>query len=518
MLRGLLVRDLAAPANVLASHRGTGVAPAEVLISKTDPDVMLSGLDSAGAIYAGMLEISDPGSIAPIAGTSSLGSFGLWFDAHWLDANPQREWFVGSGGDSWRLHRFDAAQPSLGHYWDVPSPDDPEPGFNNGRNYFLSWLDGDLLLLTRGGTRWGLVGYSRAALLAEAAIRPPGSTLLTQPLWQLETHFGPELANGLTWRCRTFELPTGQRLAAIAACYHTAPGPDATRPQVVLYDISAGTSAPPTLVASILGPNLEGNAIAVAPLQVGATTYLFVADFGYGLHVYDVSVPALPVRVGGWAAPTNIFDGRIDHPSDIEIVEDRSSGVRSAYVTLWRRGLVRLDVSNPASFSLPVLAERDTPGLPYGIALRDAYGAQGLVLADHQAGLRLYGQYGRWQPFGVGCAGAGAVPVLALANVPAFGGTFALSVSGLTGGLALMITGFGATSVPLAAIGLGFGANCTLLAMPDALAFLPQAAGTAAWSLSIPAAPSLVGLHLFNQVAELGPSSGVSNAGDGEIR
>src|SRR5688572_31045928 len=40
------------------------------------------------------------------------------------------------------------------------------------------------------------------------------------------------------------------------------------------------------------------------------------------------------------------------------------------------------------------------------------------VLADHQAGLRLYGQYSSWRPYGAGCAGAAGTPVLALASPP----------------------------------------------------------------------------------------------------
>src|SRR5262245_18613156 len=319
---GFVARTAAVPVSVLATYRPVGNAPAEALVSLRDPDVILSGQDSAGTVYSGLLDISDPDHIAPIPGTASNGSLGLWFDAHWPDANPTREWFVGNGNDTFRLHRFDASQPTLGHYWDLPSPDDPPAGFNNGRNYFLSWLDGDLLLLTRAGTRWGLVGYSRSAIVAEAAIRPPGSTLTTPALWQLETHFAGELDQRQTWRCRTCSLPSGQRIAAIAAGFHTQAGPNASRPQIVLYDISAGTTATPTLLTHFLGPNLAGNAIGVSAVTIGTTTYLFVADFGYGLHVFDVSNPTAPALVGGWASPPNVFDGWIDHPSDLELDRD----------------------------------------------------------------------------------------------------------------------------------------------------------------------------------------------------
>lgn len=514
---GFVVRNAAAVGSVLASHHGTVNLPAEALLSRRDPDVVLSGQDGSGPHYMGLLDLGDPDAIAAIPGTSAQGSFGLWFDAQWPDANPDREWFVGSGDDTYQLRRFDATQPGLGHFWNVPSPDDPQPGFNNGRNYFLSWLDGDLLLLTRGGTRWGFVGYSKSALQAEAAIRPPGSTLTTAPLWQLETHFVGELDTAQTWRCRTFELPSGQRLAAIAAGFHTAPGANETKPQVVLYDITAGTTAPPTLVVRILGPNLQGNAMAVVPQRIGTTTYLFVVDFGYGLHVYDVSVPAAPVRVGGWVCPPNVFDQIADHPTDLELQRDPASGNLYAYVTAWRRGLVRLDVTNPASFALPVVSERDTPGLPYGIVRRSAFGAEGLVLADHQAGLRLYGQWASWRPFGGGCAGAAGTPTLAVTSPPVLGGTLSLSAGQLGGGLAVMVFGFGELSLPLQPIGLGFAAGCTLLVTPDALEFVPQAGGAGTWSLAIPNVLALRGTHVFQQVAEFGAPSAISAGGDARI-
>ncbi|HEX5054573.1 MAG TPA: hypothetical protein VFZ65_22545 [Planctomycetota bacterium] len=513
---GTFVRSTAAPNTVLASYRGAVYQPAEAFLSLRDPDLVLSGQDGAGSAYTGLLDIADPDAITAVPGTAPLGSFGLWFDAHWLDSQPSREWFVGNAADSWRLYRFDTTQPGANTHWDVTSPDDPPPGFNNGRNYWLSWLDGDLLLLTRAGTRWGLVGYSKSALQAAAATSPSGTTLATAPLWQLETHFAGELDQAQTWRCRTFSLPSGQRIAAIAAGFHTAPGPDETRPQVVLYDISAGTAAPPAFVSRILGPNLEGNAMAVATERIGAVTYLFVVDFGHGLHVYDVSNPLVPLLVGGWTAPNNVFDGRIDHATDIELERDPAGGLH-AYVTLWRRGLVELDVSNPATFAPPLLAEVDTPGLPYGIAIRDVDGSRGLVLADHQAGLRLYGHYAKWQSLGGGCAGPGGMPSLQVVTAPVLGGTFQLQVNDLAGGLAVMVTGLGPASLPLQPLGLGFGAGCTLLAAPDALEVLLPSAGSAVWAFAVPSSVALRGVQLFSQAAELAATSALSNGGVGTI-
>jgi hypothetical protein len=211
-----------------------------------------------------------------------------------------------------------------------------------------------------------------------------------------------------------------------------------------------------------------------------------------------------------------VFDGRIDHATDIEF-ERTDSGGLNAYVTLWRRGFVVLDVSNPASFAFPLVAEIDTPGLPYGIAIRDVDGSRGLVLADHQAGLRLYGHYAKWTSLGGGCAGVGGVPSLSVVTAPVLGETFELEVSGLSAGLPLMVIGLGPVALPLQPIGLGFGAGCTLLVAPDALEVLVPTGGTATWTLAIPATPSLQGAQLFNQVAELAAASALSNAGAARV-
>ncbi|MEO6598093.1 MAG: GtrA family protein [Planctomycetota bacterium] len=73
--------------------------------------------------------------------------------------------------------------------------------------------------------------------------------------------------------------------------------------------------------------------------------------------------------------------------------------------------------------------------------LCDVNGSRGLVLADHQAGLRLYGHYAKWQSLGGGCAGLGSAPVLQVVPAPVLGGVFALQVQNLGGGLPVMVTG-----------------------------------------------------------------------------
>jgi hypothetical protein len=123
-----------------------------------------------------------------------------------------------------------------------------------------------------------------------------------------------------------------------------------------------------------------------------------------------------------------------------------------------------------------------------------------------------------WVAFGSGCTGASGVPVLQLVSLPGIGSNFSLRAQSLAGSFAYMVTGLDTLSVPLQPFDLGFGVGCTLLVSPDLIEFLPQAAGSATWSFAIPNVPALAGMHLYNQVAEFGAPSAVSNAGNGEIR
>jgi hypothetical protein len=123
-----------------------------------------------------------------------------------------------------------------------------------------------------------------------------------------------------------------------------------------------------------------------------------------------------------------------------------------------------------------------------------------------------------WVPFGGGCMGSNGVPALQLVSLPAIGGTFSLGVQNLASSYAFMVTGF--DQLPRALpLYWGFAASCTLqVDASDLVEFLPQAVGNATWSLGIPNSQALSGLHLYNQVAEFGAVSAVSNAGDGVIR
>ncbi|MBK8098973.1 MAG: hypothetical protein IPK26_17845 [Planctomycetes bacterium] len=116
-----------------------------------------------------------------------------------------------------------------------------------------------------------------------------------------------------------------------------------------------------------------------------------------------------------------------------------------------------------------------------------------------------------WRLVGTGCAGASGVPALALASPPAPGGTYGLAVSSLSGGIAFMVTGLFAQSLPLQPLGLEFGPACVGQVSLDDVRLLAQSGGLASWSLALPMAGGFAGLNLRSQVVELSAVSAVSN-------
>ena len=123
-----------------------------------------------------------------------------------------------------------------------------------------------------------------------------------------------------------------------------------------------------------------------------------------------------------------------------------------------------------------------------------------------------------WAPTGAGCVGSAGVPALTMVAPPQTGSTFSLSVNNLGSGVPLMVTGLSPLNMALFPVGLGFGFSCSLFAALDLLQVVTAAGGTGTWSLVLPNDPSLSGVHLWNQVIEIGAVSAASNGGEGEIR
>ncbi|HEX6811868.1 MAG TPA: hypothetical protein VF384_09630 [Planctomycetota bacterium] len=115
--------------------------------------------------------------------------------------------------------------------------------------------------------------------------------------------------------------------------------------------------------------------------------------------------------------------------------------------------------------------------------------------------------------FGSGCTGSGGPNVLAATSLPWIGSTFSAAATGMpANGVALAITGFGATAIPLSAILPQGGAGCFLLATPDSVGVALPAGGTVATALAIPAAAGLIGQVFHQQVVplELGPLGAIT--------
>jgi len=100
-------------------------------------------------------------------------------------------------------------------------------------------------------------------------------------------------------------------------------------------------------------------------------SYAYVADWGSGLQIINVSNPASPTLAGSYDTP--------DYAEGVFV-----SG-SYAYVADWGSGLQIINVSNPAS---PTLAGAyDTPGYARGVFISGSYayvadGANGLLIFD----------------------------------------------------------------------------------------------------------------------------------------
>ncbi len=117
-----------------------------------------------------------------------------------------------------------------------------------------------------------------------------------------------------------------------------------------------------------------------------------------------------------------------------------------------------------------------------------------------------------FQSIGTGCPGSNGTPTLVPLTLPVIGATWQVAASNLAGGIAVMAIGLSPVAVPLQPLGLGFGPACIGETLPIVLEFLPQGAGTANWSFSIPSEPALAGASLFTQALEFAAIPTVSNA------
>ena len=155
--------------------------------------------------------------------------------------------------------------------------------------------------------------------------------------------------------------------------------------------------------------------------------------------------------------------------------------------------------------------QSDLLALPATGAVRDVY-------------RRLFGELAQLRgypaalPYGNGCSGAGAVPVLAAIDAPVYGATFHMRVTGLAGASAATfgVLGLGDESwlgLPLPADLGAFGMpGCSALVEPLSVRLLAQSPLSANWPEPLPNDVGLVGLGFFAQALALVPGANAAGA------
>ncbi len=113
------------------------------------------------------------------------------------------------------------------------------------------------------------------------------------------------------------------------------------------------------------------------------------------------------------------------------------------------------------------------------------------------------------EPFGAGCPGSVGTPGLTAApySLPWLGDTHRNRAEGLAPGSAgvFFATGFAPTApIPLGAFGMP---GCDQLVLPVAIEFAPVQGCMAEWPLSIPNAPALANVHVYQQAFVLDPAA-----------
>ncbi|MCC6405533.1 MAG: hypothetical protein IT453_00105 [Planctomycetes bacterium] len=376
----------------LARRQPPGLPAIDGAASLRDPRLLLFGIDTAGSLARGLLRIGEDGTLALARGFEQSAPLGLGVGAQWLDREPTREWFVSNGLLAWRVQRLSlGAAPRL-ESWELrpPTPPDAERGGVRGNSYLNSALAGELLLTTRYGSRFGLLGWAIEDVRAAAEGSKPGSALALEPRWQVRTHEDDEAAPCFTWNTCVFTLADGRSIAAVAAGANgRAGGEHFEKPQVALFDLSRGVAAPPERLAYVYGTGAKGLAIAVQAFELGERRQLAVATTGGELLLVDVEDPTHPRLEGTWVAPEHPYDGVRDPLLDLELWPSADGSRVAAWVAAGRSGLLAAELGAADALATLRVID-DTPGWAAGLATTTLDGARRLVLGDQRAGLRVY--------------------------------------------------------------------------------------------------------------------------------
>lgn len=377
---------------IVGRRKSRGLACLDGKPSLQDPRLFLFGVDPHGCDGKGFLRMAQGEKLQPVPELVQQPSVGTSVGAQWPDAMASREWFMSGGTRAWRVNRFTHRPKVRVDSWELVPPEPPDAGLggSRGRSVFHSAADGDLILATRDGTRFGLVGYSIKHLERVLGEGTPGGRVMAKPLWQLQTHFEGERPTCSTWRVKVFALEDGRRIAAIAAGANTDPESEHFEaPQLVLYDVTSGSATTPRKLAVAWGDEKQGLAVSVDVCQIRNRSYAAVATSGGQLLIFDVNVPDRPRLVRSFRAPTSTYDGRREGLFDVEIATDPASSRSFAYLAAGRAGLIRVELSATGDDLAPDTL-LDTPGWASGVASTVIGGERYWLVGDQRAGLRLY--------------------------------------------------------------------------------------------------------------------------------
>lgn len=376
----------------LARRQPPGLPAIDGAASLRDPRLLLFGIDTAGSLARGLLRLGEDGTLALARGFEHSAPLGLGVGAQWLDREPTREWFVSNGLLAWRVQRLTlGAEPRIDS-WELrpPAPLDAERGGVRGNSYLNSTLAGELLLTTRYGSRFGLLGWAVEDVRAAAASSKPGSALALEPRWQVRTHEDDEAAPCFTWNACVFTLADGRALAAVAAGANgRAGGEHFEKPQVAIFELSRDVAAPPERLAYVHGVGAKGLAIAVQAFELAKRRRLAVATTGGELLIIDVDDPKHARLERTLVAPEHPYDGGRDPLLDLELWPSTDGTRVTAWIAAGRSGLLATELGAAEALATLRVVD-DTPGWAAGLATTTIDGARRLVLGDQRAGLRVY--------------------------------------------------------------------------------------------------------------------------------
>jgi hypothetical protein len=389
LTRGLEVRTLPAanrPAKVVASRQTMGFPAVDGVTSLIVPGLALFGTDSQGALARGQLLFGSEGTLTPVAGSEDLSPIGLRVGAQWIepDKTPSTEWFLSGYGPAPRLFRLRhqvLAGVAMTDWdsWPLSLPNDPDG--RRGHTYFQSTIDGDAVLLTRYGSREGLLGYSAESLVRAANGSPPGTTITLVPRWSAptQTTTDPNPAGALD--VTVVSWPDGRRVAAVAAG-HGRPSGAATRggPRMVIFALGPGT---PTLLAEFEGKQ-AGTTVAIDSAWIDGRPIACLADLAGRMWCFDLSDPAAPKEFVTWECPPHPW-GAFQSESLFDVALD-GPGAR-AFVAAGRMGILAVSLADSRPMTEWI---ENTPGIAEGVHLERAGSLTRLWVGDQKGGLRVY--------------------------------------------------------------------------------------------------------------------------------